>query len=59
MPTIAAQNVLLRMRVELPVGPKLATHEFRDGWNFVTSNASRLEKKIRSPDQCLNPSRWN
>jgi hypothetical protein len=47
MRTIAEQNVLLRMRVELPVGLKLATHEFREGWNFVTGDASRLEKRIR------------
>jgi hypothetical protein len=47
MRTIAEQNVLLRMRVELPVGLKLATHEFREGWSFVTGDASRLEKKIR------------
>jgi hypothetical protein len=48
MRTIAEQNVLLRVRVELPVGLKLATHEFREGWNFVTGDASRLEKKIRT-----------
>ena len=47
MRTIAEQNVLLRMRVELPAGLKIATHEFREGWNFVTGDASRLEKKIR------------
>jgi hypothetical protein len=47
MRTIAEQNVLLRMRVELPVGLKLSTHEFREGWNFVAGDASRLEKKIR------------
>jgi hypothetical protein len=47
MRDIAAQNVLLRMRVELPVGLKLTIHEFRDGWNFVTNDASRLEKRIR------------
>jgi hypothetical protein len=47
MRTIAEQNVLLRLHVELPVGLKLTTHEFREGWNFVTGDASRLEKKIR------------
>jgi hypothetical protein len=48
MRTIAEQNVLLRMRVELPNGLKLATREFREGWNFVTGDASRLEKRIRT-----------
>jgi hypothetical protein len=47
MRTIAEQNVFLRMRVELPVGLKLTTHEFHEGWNFVTGDASRLEKKVR------------
>ena len=47
MRTIAEQNVLLRLHVELPVGLRLTTHEFREGWNFVTGDASRLEKKIR------------
>jgi hypothetical protein len=47
MRTIAEQNVLLRIRAELPVGLKLATHQFREGWNFVTGDACRLEKRIR------------
>jgi hypothetical protein len=47
MRTITEQNMLLRMPVELPVGLKLTTHQFREGWNFVSGDASRLEKKIR------------
>jgi hypothetical protein len=48
MRTIAEMNVLLRVRVELPVGLKMATDEFREGWNFLrTVNVQRLEKKIR------------
>jgi hypothetical protein len=49
MHTIAELNMLLRMRVELPVGMKLATDEFREGWNFLrTGNAHRLERKIQT-----------
>jgi len=48
MRKIAQPNVLLHVRAELPVGLKLVTNEFRDGWNFVTGGASRLEKKIRT-----------
>jgi len=46
---IAEKNMLLRARVELPAGLKLATEEFREGWNFVRSgDARRLEKKIQT-----------
>src|ERR1017187_5145910 len=49
MRRIAALNVLLRERIELPAGFKLATEEFREGWNFVrSSNAKRLKKKIHT-----------
>jgi hypothetical protein len=49
MRNIAELNMLLRVRVELPVGLKLATDEFREGWNFVRSgDAHRLEKKIQT-----------
>jgi len=49
MRTITETKMLLRNRLELPVGLKLATAEFREGWNFVkTVNAARLEKRIRS-----------
>jgi hypothetical protein len=49
MRNIAELNVLLRVRVELPVGLKLATEEFREGWNFVRpGDARRLEKKIQT-----------
>jgi hypothetical protein len=41
--------MLLRARAELPVGLKLATEEFREGWNFVRSgDVRRLEKKIQT-----------
>jgi hypothetical protein len=48
MRDIAALNLLLRAGVELPAGLRLATDEFREGWNFVTGDAGRLEKRIRS-----------
>jgi hypothetical protein len=48
MRTIAEQNMLLRMPAELPVGLRLTTREFREGWTFVSGDASRLEKKIRT-----------
>ncbi|MGA3132489.1 MAG: hypothetical protein ABSD59_16920 [Terracidiphilus sp.] len=47
MRNIAALNLLLRARVELPQGFRLATEEFREGWSFSRSvDACRLEKKI-------------
>jgi len=47
MRTIAELNLLLRARVELPEGFRLATEEFREGWNFSRSvDVCRLEKKI-------------
>jgi len=49
MHKITELNMLLRARVELPDGMKLAMVEFREGWNFVrTGNAQRLEKKIQT-----------
>jgi len=49
MRTIAELNVLLRSRAELPIGMKLATEEFREGWNFMRSgDLGRLEKKIQT-----------
>lgn len=49
MRTIAELNVLLRTPIDLPVGLKLATEEFREGWNFVRSgDARRLEKRIQT-----------
>jgi hypothetical protein len=49
MHTIAELNMLLRERVELPVGFKLATEEFREGWNFMrTGDVHRLERKIQT-----------
>jgi len=47
MRTIAERNVLLRARIALPDGLKLATDEFREGWEFVRAyDARRLEKQI-------------
>jgi hypothetical protein len=47
MPSIAEQNMLLRAKTELPDGLKLATDEFREGWEFVRRyDACRLEKQI-------------
>jgi hypothetical protein len=49
MRTIAELNVLLRARAELPVGLKVATEEFREGWNFMRSgDVGRLEKRIQT-----------
>ncbi|MDR3752147.1 MAG: hypothetical protein P4K94_11755 [Terracidiphilus sp.] len=49
MRTIAELNMLLRERIELPTGLKLATEEFREGWNFVRAgDAPRLKKKIQT-----------
>jgi len=49
MRTIAELNILLRARVELPVGLKLATDEFREGWNFMRKgDAPRLKKRIQT-----------
>jgi hypothetical protein len=49
MRAIAELNVLLRTQIELPAGLKLATEEFREGWNFVRAgDARRLEKKIQT-----------
>ncbi|MGD0522273.1 MAG: hypothetical protein ABSA48_13525 [Terracidiphilus sp.] len=49
MRTIAELNVLLRERIELPAGLKLATDEFHEGWNFMrTGDAQRLKEKIQT-----------
>jgi hypothetical protein len=49
MHNIAELKMLLRARIELPEGLKLATDEFGEGWNFVRrENARRLEKKIQT-----------
>ncbi len=47
MHTIAQSQMLLRNRIELPGGLRLATEDFREDWNFVRSaNALRLGKQI-------------
>jgi hypothetical protein len=49
MRNIAELNMLLRVRVELPAGLKLATEEFREGWNFLrTGDARRLGEKVQA-----------
>jgi hypothetical protein len=49
MRTIAELNMLLREQVELPLGLKLTTEEFREGWSFVRkADARRLGKKIQT-----------
>jgi hypothetical protein len=48
MGNIAELTMLLRGRVELADNLKLATEEFREGWNFVRSGgARRLDREIR------------
>ncbi|HXR39293.1 MAG TPA: hypothetical protein VN776_09375 [Terracidiphilus sp.] len=49
MCTIAESNVLLRAQTELPAGFKVATDEFREGWNRIRAGgAGRLEKKVQT-----------
>jgi hypothetical protein len=49
MCTIAESNVLLRAQAELPAGFKVATEEFREGWNLMRSGGKRrLEKKVHT-----------
>jgi hypothetical protein len=49
MCTITEAKMLVRARLNLPDGLKLATEEFREGWNIVrTGNAVRLKKKIHA-----------
>lgn len=49
MCTIAESKVLLLERAEFPAGFKVATDEFRDGWNRMRSGGKRrLEKKIQT-----------
>jgi hypothetical protein len=49
MCTIAETNVFLRAQAELPAGFKVATEEFRDGWNLMRSGGKRrLERKVQT-----------
>ena len=49
MLSVTESNMLLRQRAELPMGLKVATTEFRDGWGLMRSGgAVRLERKIRA-----------
>jgi hypothetical protein len=46
---IAESNVLLRAHAELPLGFRVATEEFRDGWNRMRSGgAGRIKKKVQT-----------
>ena len=48
MGNIAELTMLLREHIELPDSLKLATEEFREGWNIVRSGgARRLDREIR------------
>jgi hypothetical protein len=49
MLTVSESKVLIRMQAELPMGFKVATAEFRDGWSLMRSGgAARLQRKIRA-----------
>jgi hypothetical protein len=49
MRNLAELNLLLRVHVELPDGLKLATDEFREGWNSSRSvDVRHLEERIRN-----------
>jgi hypothetical protein len=47
MRAIAQSHILLRNRIQLPDGLRVATEDFREDWNFVRSaNALRLGKQL-------------
>ena len=49
MCTIVESNVMLRAQSELPAGFKMATDEFREGWNRIRAGGKqRLEKKVQT-----------
>jgi hypothetical protein len=49
MHKIETMNMFIRATVELPKGLKLATHEFREGWNLIRSGgAERLQRKMQT-----------
>jgi hypothetical protein len=49
MCTIAESNVIFRAAAELPIGFKLATEEFREGWSRMrTGGARRLQRKLQT-----------
>ena len=48
MGNIAKRTMLLRGHIELPDNLKLATEEFREGWNIVRSGGARLlDREVR------------
>ena len=48
MGKIAKRTMLLRGHIELPDNLKLATEEFREGWNIVRSGGARLlDREVR------------
>jgi hypothetical protein len=49
MCTISESNVILRAQTELPIGFKVPTEEFRDGWNRMRSGGLRsLVRKVQT-----------
>jgi hypothetical protein len=47
--TIAESNILLRARLELPAGAKVATDQFLADWGRMRSGGlTRLEKKVQT-----------
>lgn len=49
MCTIVESNVLLRAQADLPIGFKVATDEFREGWNRMRAGGTRrLERKVQA-----------
>jgi hypothetical protein len=49
MCTIVESNVLLRTQTELPIGFKVATDEFHEGWNRMKAGSTRrLERKVQA-----------
>jgi hypothetical protein len=47
--SLTESNVLLRMQAELPMGFKVATTEYREGWSLMRSGGTvRLARKIRA-----------
>jgi hypothetical protein len=49
MLSLTESNVLLRVQADLPMGFKVATAEFHNGWDVMRSGGVvRLEKKVRA-----------
>lgn len=49
MRTIAATDLFVRARMELPAGLELATDQFREGWKSIQpEDAGRLKREMRT-----------